>query len=343
MSYKQSTFHLSAFILILILLINFSFSYQANAECLQGNCNNGYGVFIFEDGRIYEGQWAKELFDGMGSLTFLNGSKYIGEFKKGNMHGFGSITLQDGSKHKCTFENNIIEGNNSIKVLWEKATSTQLDQHIFYCQKGDVYSEYGNYEKSLDYYNKSLKINPDYQKAINKKNKLEKKLVELESKSDETPQIIFHGNTEIEPGTHSQEWIEQGKRISEKANTRQKVKNTYRKYNKTNKYEESNKTDNDSKKPDVKVLSHDFHFLGSVGDSWKFQWKVKLINNSDQYGKVYIKFKILDYNGSTVDWTNEWVTIMPNETQKFYGTSYIEKRLKIKAKKSSVEISVYSL
>ena len=308
---------------------------------MQGNCANGYGVFIYEDSRIYEGQWKNGVFNGMGALTFDSGTKYTGEFKKGFMHGYGRITLLDGKQHKCTFSNDLIENNDSIKQLWETETKAPIEKHVFYCNLGDAYKKFKNYEKSIEYYNKSLKINPNYKEAINSRNGLKKKLAEQESKLNKTPQIIFHGEPGVEPGTHSRKWIETERIRSEKVNIPNNKSPTYSKYKKTSKYADSTKAGDESKKPDVEVLSHDFKFLSKLGDSWKFQWKVKLINNSNRYAKVYIKFRLLDSNGYEVDWTNDNVTIMPNETQNFRGTSYIEKRLRLKAKKSAVEISVH--
>ncbi|MDH3775479.1 MAG: hypothetical protein OER59_00325, partial [Desulfobulbaceae bacterium] len=93
-------------ILTLVLILNISNSVAAiEGTCIQGNCNNGYGIFIFDDGRVYEGQWKMGLFDGMGKLIFISGSKYTGEFKKGHIHGYGKINLLDGREIKCEVVN----------------------------------------------------------------------------------------------------------------------------------------------------------------------------------------------------------------------------------------------
>ena len=51
------------------------------AECIKGDCNNGYGTYIYEDGRQYVGEW-----------------KYVGQFKNDEPHEHGILTTADGSK-----------------------------------------------------------------------------------------------------------------------------------------------------------------------------------------------------------------------------------------------------
>ena len=49
-------------ILTLVLILNISNSVAAiEGTCIQGNCNNGYGIFVFDDGRVYEGQWKNDV------------------------------------------------------------------------------------------------------------------------------------------------------------------------------------------------------------------------------------------------------------------------------------------
>ena len=47
------------------------------AECIKGDCNNGYGTF-----------------------TSTNGDKYVGEWKDGKQHGQGTYTGTDGTVEK---------------------------------------------------------------------------------------------------------------------------------------------------------------------------------------------------------------------------------------------------
>jgi tetratricopeptide (TPR) repeat protein len=171
-------------ILTLVLFLNITNSAGAfEGTCIQGNCKNGYGIFVFDDGRVYEGQWKKGLFDGMGKLIFASGSKYTGEFKKGLMHGYGKINLLNGIEKKCDVINGEIQVDEPTRQLWVKETTSEVEEYIVYLKIGDVYRKHRKYEKSLEYYNKSLSINADYTEAINNKNEVEKKIAELESKA----------------------------------------------------------------------------------------------------------------------------------------------------------------
>ena len=181
-------------ILTLILFLNITNSVGAfEGTCVQENCNNGYGIFVFDDGRVYEGQWKKGLFNGMGKLIFISGSKYTGEFKKGFMHGYGKINLLNGSEKKCEVINGEIQVDESTKQLWIKETTSEVDEYIVYLKIGDVYRTHGNYEKSLEFYNKSLSINANYIEAINNKNEVERKIAEQEekAKAQQAPKIVL--------------------------------------------------------------------------------------------------------------------------------------------------------
>jgi len=183
--------------LTLVFFLNITNIVSASeGKCIQGNCSNGYGIFIFDDGRVYEGQWEKGLFDGMGKLIFVSGSKYTGEFKKGFMHGYGKINLLNGSEKKCEAISGEIQTDEITKQLWIKETTSEIEKYIVYQKIGDVYKEHRNYEKSLEYYNKSLGINPNYTEALNNKHDVKKKIAELEekAKAQATPKIILEGS-----------------------------------------------------------------------------------------------------------------------------------------------------
>ena len=184
-------------ILTLVLFLNITNSVGAfEGTCIQGNCNNGYGIFGFDDGRIYEGQWKKGLFDGMGKLIFISGSKYTGEFKKGLMNGYGKINLSNGSKQRCEVVNGEIQVDESTKQLWIKETTSEIEEYIIYLKIGDVYRVHRNYRKSLEYFNKSLEINPNHLETINNKNEVENKIAEQEAKAKalQPPKIVLQGS-----------------------------------------------------------------------------------------------------------------------------------------------------
>jgi tetratricopeptide (TPR) repeat protein len=188
-------------LITLVLCLNITHIVVASdAACIQGNCKNGYGIFVFDDGRVYEGQWKKGLFEGMGKLIFVSGSMYTGEFKKGLMHGYGKINLLNGSEKKCEVINDELQIDESTKQLWVKETSSGFDEYIVFLTIGDVYKKFRNYKKSLEYYNKSLKINPNHTETLNNKIEVEKKIAEQEAKAkaQQAPTIVLKGSARPE-------------------------------------------------------------------------------------------------------------------------------------------------
>ena len=64
-------------ILVALLWCNVGF-----AECIKGDCNNGYGTY-----------------------TYANGNKYVGEFKNAKRNGQGAYTFANGTVDKGIWEN----------------------------------------------------------------------------------------------------------------------------------------------------------------------------------------------------------------------------------------------
>ncbi|MCK4469881.1 MAG: hypothetical protein KAU60_16190, partial [Desulfobacterales bacterium] len=59
-----------------LLLIVCFFPVNSFGGCIEGDCVNGQGTFIY-----------------------ANGDKYTGQFKDGKMHGKGALTSHDGAKY----------------------------------------------------------------------------------------------------------------------------------------------------------------------------------------------------------------------------------------------------
>jgi len=56
------------------------------AQCIKGDCNNGYGTFTWEEsGSKYVGEWKDGTFHGQGVLTYINGVVEKGVWEDGNL------------------------------------------------------------------------------------------------------------------------------------------------------------------------------------------------------------------------------------------------------------------
>ena len=62
----------------LFFIINFFIITGLNAQCVSGNCDNGYGVKKYKDGTMYLGEWWNGEASGHGTVIWPNGSIYVG-------------------------------------------------------------------------------------------------------------------------------------------------------------------------------------------------------------------------------------------------------------------------
>jgi hypothetical protein len=84
--------------LILLLLI-LRGAYSTEAQCIDGNCRNGYGSAIFQknNGVQYTGNFKNKRPHGKGTAQYPNGRRFDGDWVNGVWQGQGTLTLTDGS------------------------------------------------------------------------------------------------------------------------------------------------------------------------------------------------------------------------------------------------------
>ena len=98
---------LSLYVFLVLMFCNVGF-----AECIKGDCNNGYGTYTGANGVKYVGEFKDGKKHGQGIFTFANGDIYVGEFKDGKEHGQGTFTKSDGTIKKGIWENGkLVEPN----------------------------------------------------------------------------------------------------------------------------------------------------------------------------------------------------------------------------------------
>jgi hypothetical protein len=78
------------YIFILFTLVNPVASYGAEescgeeGECIEGDCENGLGIYVFSDGSYYTGEWKDGFPEGSGTLIYIDGSQLKGKWKAGS-------------------------------------------------------------------------------------------------------------------------------------------------------------------------------------------------------------------------------------------------------------------
>lgn len=103
--------------LLIIFLIITSNSY---AGCEDGDCNNGFGTYIWFNGDTdnrswshgdkYVGYFLNGQMHGQGTYYYVNGNSYTGSFSNGNMHGHGTFRYKSGKTYIGSFKKNLRHG-----------------------------------------------------------------------------------------------------------------------------------------------------------------------------------------------------------------------------------------
>ncbi|MDC1369137.1 caspase family protein [Cyclobacteriaceae bacterium] len=95
-------------IILLILLVSCFFS-QAQ-ECTSGNCYDGFGKIVYDNGQEYVGEFKNGVSHGYGQTWFNGGAVYIGEYNNGERHGFGVFDWKNGNRFIGKFKNGKEDG-----------------------------------------------------------------------------------------------------------------------------------------------------------------------------------------------------------------------------------------
>lgn len=91
---------------------------QANelyTGCKQGDCRNGYGVFVFKSGAKYMGNWQNGSMHGKGILQFSDGRKYTGEWINNQREGNGQLAFPNGDTYRGEFHQSKIHGDGTMQ------------------------------------------------------------------------------------------------------------------------------------------------------------------------------------------------------------------------------------
>ena len=80
------------------------------AGCLSGDCENGFGYYIYDDGNEYEGYFQNGLRNGYGVYFWESGATYSGIWYNGLKHGIAKYEWTDGIVFLGEYEYGFREG-----------------------------------------------------------------------------------------------------------------------------------------------------------------------------------------------------------------------------------------
>ena len=131
-------------------------SAQNSSGCISGNCETGYGVYVWDNGERYEGNWANGKRNGQGTNVYKNGSMFTGIWKDDQQHGYGTFTYikeSDFDKYMGDYISHKATGYGTL--LWKSGQKYvgQFKEGYFHGE-GTMYYKNGTVEAGLWEYDK---------------------------------------------------------------------------------------------------------------------------------------------------------------------------------------------
>jgi hypothetical protein len=93
------------------------------AQCLSGDCQNGFGKYKYKNEDVYEGYFKNAYTNGKGKMFYSNGDVYDGDWVNGSWNGTGKYNWKDGRKYEGATKDGYFEG---YGIFWG-ADSSRYD------------------------------------------------------------------------------------------------------------------------------------------------------------------------------------------------------------------------
>ena len=98
---------------LLCLLFLFWVS-PAFSQCWSGDCINGYGSLLNEQGDLYTGNFKDALYNGYAKMEYSNGDVYTGLFLTNYRQGWGMQNYVDGRKYEGEWIKDELQGDGTL-------------------------------------------------------------------------------------------------------------------------------------------------------------------------------------------------------------------------------------
>jgi SH3-like domain-containing protein len=117
----------------------------AAAICVQGDCKNGQGTVVLQDGRRYVGEFKDGVRSGRGLMTFPDGTKYLGDWKDDKPFGQGTLTSVGKFEYAGEFYNGVRHGQGNLETIDGKKYAGQWQNDVPHGQGKIIYPDGGEF------------------------------------------------------------------------------------------------------------------------------------------------------------------------------------------------------
>jgi serine/threonine-protein kinase PpkA len=114
--------------------------------CIEGDCTNGTGVYLFKNGDKFSGEWKNSQIFNQGTYFYKNGEKYVGEFENGKINGTGTYYYNSGNRYEGTWKDGVKSGTGTHyyatrgeRYVGEFKNNEPHGQGTYYYEDGDRY------------------------------------------------------------------------------------------------------------------------------------------------------------------------------------------------------------
>ncbi len=128
----KNTIQVRNAVLVLFIMLLTIPAFAQNGNCLSGNCRDGVGTYLWNNGEKYVGGFQNGEMHGTGTYAWPNGHKYEGEWRNGRQNGLGTYVFPSGKTKYGQWQNGAIvkemtkpSGNSGTTVSSGTNTSTR--------------------------------------------------------------------------------------------------------------------------------------------------------------------------------------------------------------------------
>lgn len=93
-----------------------------SAQCTAGDCDNGQGTYVYQNGSKYVGDFKNKKAHGYGELFYSDGRTYVGEWVAHKFEGKGVYTTKEGKIYQGIWKENKLVMAQDVSLIAEKST-----------------------------------------------------------------------------------------------------------------------------------------------------------------------------------------------------------------------------